>query len=71
MASSPQQGSESARDPAIRVRLELEPGTDPLVGTCAVGDSDPVGFVGMLELLAMIDSIRVDREGDGLNRPKS
>jgi hypothetical protein len=39
----------------VAVRLELEPGADPIAGSCTCGDGPPERFVGWLGLMAALE----------------
>jgi hypothetical protein len=42
----------------VRIRVLLDRGSEPLSGSVRVGAADSREFVGVLELLALIDDIR-------------
>ena len=47
-----------ATDEIVRLVLELEPGGPTVAGTIAVGEEAGRRFVGMLDLISAIESIR-------------
>ena len=48
-----------AVDEALRISIEIDPGTEPVAGRIAVAGAAPCACVGWMELVHAIDSVRL------------
>jgi hypothetical protein len=49
---------------AAHLKLAVDIGSDPITGSIMVGDGVPTSFCGWIELVAAIELVRHDGEGD-------